>query len=165
MVEGKLSSREMLIVEHARWYRDVVDPCFSAHGQGSGGGVTLMPLVYTRSFKEFERCNRELRRLERNLWYSFHERFMASLRVQKVVKRRGAEYLIPANWSVLIGPAVGKNEKKRKHAQLVDDANVVVEIWREGINLDRAYDGVRWIAAHFEGEPCLPKDIWEMKAA
>jgi hypothetical protein len=176
---GGILTREELVVELARWYRDAVDPVFAAHNTGAGDGVVMMPATYTESFREFERCYRALKATHPGWFRHFQQRYTLSRRAQKLVKRRpdgtyltgcvtGRLEALPTNWAPLVttltDPAAAGRKHKRRTPQIAD-ALVVMEIWDRDTDLARVRAAVRWVAGEFRGEPCLPREIFEASAA
>lgn len=154
-----MNSREETIVEMLRRYNEAQDPSAKSGLPGTGEHVPLMPATWNTSFRELERCLKQLRDERKSQYWHLCERY-----VRAEVK------------TVLCGVRKAPNGQRElrlpPHSELVAGAPVSGEstayvrlrVWSPAVRPEKARRGVEWISDNFRGEPFLPSEMTQEAA-
>lgn len=143
-------TRRETLVELLRRFEEAREVSFRDGSGGGGGLVPLMPLTWTASYRELERCLVQLRSEHRTLYRHLHARYLDPWRMRlSVPVRKGGELRLPTDCELAAGqPSVG-----------LKTADVIVNVWPGWVDMLLVGAALDELERLFVGEPFLPAEF------
>jgi hypothetical protein len=155
----KLTDREQKIETLLAWWTDVLEG-WQEGGRGQDEfGIKMMGRAWNHpSYRELHRCLVALRDEENRTYWHVRERYQAARRTVLVCPKCDAIENVAARHFKYTED--GRHVTlKHKHGDPVFFVLKSVPSVNAAVREDVVEDGVRWIAARFQGEPFIPDEL------
>lgn len=149
-----MTRREEIIIEMLSRYQEAQEPDGKGGQPGSGERVPLMPATWNRSYRELERCLRELRAERTCQYWHLSERYLRCRIITVDCKVVKGKIRLPEH-SELVAGAAQAGEKT---------ARVRLRQWDPGVRAEKVRRAVAWLAVSFQGDPYMPVEMTELAA-
>jgi hypothetical protein len=162
-------NRRDTIVEMLRRFHEAREAYAEGTGSGDDGHMPQMAKVWNTSFRELERCLKQLREERVSQYWHLCERYIKADRRQKELVYRAGEYLVrngaryerlPAHCEVIVGfVTVGERGKHPKGT--LGPGPCLVEFWQPKVRRQKVEHAVDRLVDTFRGTPYLPDEMFE----
>lgn len=151
-----MNKRDQILVTMLCRYNEAVDPAFGRDGEPSGGdGYPHLPSTWNASYRELERCLVRLRDRLPMAYQHLVTRYVdrtAKIRVCAVVNGKP---VLPDRCEVAAGQVASGDRF----------AVLQVMTWPDWVREELVRAGLLFVSREFRGEPFLPEEFTESRAA